>query len=291
MTQRIVIDPITRIEGHLRIEAQVEGGKITKAYSSTMYRGIEMILKGRDPRDAQHFTQRVCGVCTTVHSIASIRCVEDALQIQIPDNARLLRNLIMAAAVHPGPCDPFLSSACPGLGRCCQRDEGRRGENIPSGPEPLRVAEIVAPITFKASRTEFPPSWTAASCRHFPERLLGAPGLQAPSRGESDGGGALSGGFGLAEGDDQDPRHSRRQKSPSATFLVGGMPYPIDPSSQNALNAHRIAHLRKLFRLSRQFVDQVYIPDLLAIASFYKEWAQIGGGVGNFLYLRRFSDG
>src|SRR5512145_764807 len=96
MAQRIAVDPITRIEGHLRIEAQLEGGKIANAWSSsTSFRGIETILKGRDPRDAHHFTQRFCGVCTTVHSMASIRAVEDALKIQIPDNARLIRNLIM----------------------------------------------------------------------------------------------------------------------------------------------------------------------------------------------------
>ena len=96
MAKRIAVDPITRIEGHLRIEAIIDGGKIVDAWSSsTAFRGIETILKGRDPRDAHHFTQRFCGVCTTVHSMASIRAVEDALNIQIPDNARLIRNLIM----------------------------------------------------------------------------------------------------------------------------------------------------------------------------------------------------
>src|SRR5512138_1615196 len=96
MSTRIAVDPVTRIEGHLRIEAQIENGRIVDAWSSsTAFRGIETILKGRDPRDAHHFTQRFCGVCTTVHSIASIRCVEDALKIAIPDNARLIRNLIM----------------------------------------------------------------------------------------------------------------------------------------------------------------------------------------------------
>ena len=70
----IVVDPVTRIEGHLRIEAEVDGGRVTDAWSSaTMFRGIELILKGRDPRDAWAFTQRICGVCTTVHAIASIR--------------------------------------------------------------------------------------------------------------------------------------------------------------------------------------------------------------------------
>ena len=98
MANRIVIDPITRIEGHLRIEIQVQNGKVTDAYSSgTMVRGFELILKGRDPRDAWAFTERACGVCTTVHALASVRSVEDALNITIPPNAELVRNLMFCA--------------------------------------------------------------------------------------------------------------------------------------------------------------------------------------------------
>ena len=98
MSPRIVIDPITRIEGHLRIEAELDAtNKVTEAYSSgTMVRGIEIILKGRDPRDAWAFAQRACGVCTTVHSFASIRSVEDALGIKIPKAANLMRNMMIA---------------------------------------------------------------------------------------------------------------------------------------------------------------------------------------------------
>jgi len=98
MAQRIVIDPITRIEGHLRMEVSVDANnKITDAYSSgTMVRGIEKILRGRDPREAWAFAQRACGVCTTVHSFASIRSVEDALGIKIPKAANLIRNLMIA---------------------------------------------------------------------------------------------------------------------------------------------------------------------------------------------------
>src|SRR5208337_5086653 len=94
----VVVDPVTRIEGHLRVEAEVDGGAVTQAWSSsTMFRGIELILRGRDPRDAWVFTQRICGVCTTVHAIASIRAVENAIGADPPPNARLLRNLIIAA--------------------------------------------------------------------------------------------------------------------------------------------------------------------------------------------------
>jgi Ni,Fe-hydrogenase I large subunit len=95
---RIAIDPITRIEGHLRIEVEVQDGRVTDAWSSgTMFRGIEMILRHRDPRDAWVFAQRICGVCTTVHALASVRAVENALGITIPDNARLVRDLIAGA--------------------------------------------------------------------------------------------------------------------------------------------------------------------------------------------------
>ena len=102
MSQRITIDPITRIEGHLRIDLEVDGGRVSKAWSSgTMWRGIETILKGRDPRDAWVFTQRICGVCTTVHAIASVRSVENALDLEIPLNAQLIRNIIISAhALH-----------------------------------------------------------------------------------------------------------------------------------------------------------------------------------------------
>ncbi|MBT9252787.1 MAG: nickel-dependent hydrogenase large subunit, partial [Brockia lithotrophica] len=99
MANRLVVDPITRIEGHLRIEAELDGsGTITKAYSSgTAVRGIELIVQGRDPRDLWAFTQRICGVCTTVHALASVRAVENALGIKIPLNAHLIRNIMYGA--------------------------------------------------------------------------------------------------------------------------------------------------------------------------------------------------
>ena len=95
-TQRVVVDPITRIEGHLRVEAMLDDkGTIHDAISSgTMWRGIELILEGRDPRDAWAFTERICGVCTTVHALASVRAVENALGITVPANAEIIRNIM-----------------------------------------------------------------------------------------------------------------------------------------------------------------------------------------------------
>src|SRR5512144_529902 len=102
MSKTITIDPITRIEGHLRIDVEVDGGKVRDAWASgQMWRGIELILLGRDPREAWLFTQRFCGVCTTVHAIASVRAVENALGLEIPRNAQYIRNLIIGAhAMH-----------------------------------------------------------------------------------------------------------------------------------------------------------------------------------------------
>ena len=85
MSKRIIVDPITRIEGHLRIECEADNGKIVNSWSSgQMWRCIETILQGRDPRDAWIFTQRICVVCTTVHAITSVRAVENALDLEVP---------------------------------------------------------------------------------------------------------------------------------------------------------------------------------------------------------------
>ncbi len=102
MSQRIVIDPVTRIEGHLRVDVEVADGRVAKAWASgQMWRGVENILVGRDPRDAWAITQRICGVCTTVHAICSVRAVENALKLEIPLNANYIRNLIILAhAIH-----------------------------------------------------------------------------------------------------------------------------------------------------------------------------------------------
>ena len=99
---RITIDPITRIEGHLRIDCEVENGKVANSWSSgQMWRGIEVILQGRDPRDAWIFAQRICGVCTTVHAIVSVRAIENALALEVPLNAQYIRNMIIAERARP----------------------------------------------------------------------------------------------------------------------------------------------------------------------------------------------
>jgi hydrogenase large subunit len=96
--KRIVVDPVTRIEGHLRVEVNLDDKNVIRnaVSTGTMWRGLEVILKGRDPRDAWAFVERICGVCTGTHALVSVRAVEDALKINIPDNANIIRNLMHA---------------------------------------------------------------------------------------------------------------------------------------------------------------------------------------------------
>ncbi|HZJ64347.1 MAG TPA: nickel-dependent hydrogenase large subunit [Kofleriaceae bacterium] len=279
----IVIDPVTRIEGHLRVEAHVADGFVTNAWSSsTMFRGIELILEGRDPRDAWAFCQRICGVCTTVHAIASIRAVEDAIGAVPPPNARILRNLIMAAQAVQDHVIHFYHLHA------------------------LDWVDVVSALSADPAETsrlaQSISDWHDASATYFKgvkERLKGFVdrGQLGPFANAYWGHAAyklppaanlMAVAHYLAALDWQREFIKLHAllggKNPHLqSFLVGGMATPIDPSSQAALNIQTIAALRELIAGARTFVNQVYIPDLLAIASFYKDWAGHGAGVGNYL--------
>ncbi len=283
MAKKIAVDPITRIEGHLRIEAQIEGGKIVDAWSSsTAFRGIETILKGRDPRDAHHFVQRFCGVCTTVHSMASIRAVEDALKIQIPDNARLIRNIIMGIQnvqdhvihfyhLHALDWVDIVSALSADPKKTAQiaqsiSDYPKSSATYFKGIQD-RVKAFVgtgrlgpfANAYWGHKAYKLPPEANLMAVAHYLEALEWQKDVIKIH--------AILG-----------------SKNPHPqTFLVGGMSMPVDPDSQNAINADKLALITKLLKKARAFVEQVYIPDLLAVAPAYLDWAGIGGGVGNYL--------
>jgi len=288
---RIVVDPITRIEGHLRIEAEVDGGTITDAWSAcTMWRGIEKILEGRDPRDAWYFTQRICGVCTTVHALASVRAVENALGIVPPLNAQLIRELITASQfVHDHVVHFYHLHALDWVDIVSALDA-----------DPAATAELAASIS----------DYSRSSVGHFTmvkDRLAnfvgrgqlgpftngywGHPAYKLPPEGNL-----------LAVSHYLDALDFQRRyveihailggKNPHLqTYLVGGMAVPIDPDSQNAINAGTLGRLRTLLQEGLDFVTQAYIPDLLLVASFYPEWAGIGGGLGNYLAFGDFPQG
>jgi Ni,Fe-hydrogenase I large subunit len=287
---KIVVDPITRIEGHLRIEAEVNGGKITDAWSSsTMYRGIEKILKGRDPRDAWFWVQRFCGVCTTVHSIASIRAVEDALKIKIPPNAQLIRNIIMGIQNVQDHVIHFYHL------------HALDWVDVVSGlkADPAKTAALAASISdwpnnsptyFKTVQEKVKAFVASGRLGPFANAYWGHPAYKLPPEAN-----LMATAHYLEALDwqkDVIKVHAiLGSKNPHPqTFLVGGMSIPIDPDSQNALNADKLMEIKRLLKKTQDFVEKVYIPDLLAIASFYKEWAAIGGGDGNYLAYGDFPD-
>ncbi|MDX1404107.1 MAG: nickel-dependent hydrogenase large subunit [Woeseiaceae bacterium] len=289
MNDRVVVDPITRIEGHLRIEAQMEGDQIAEAYSSgTMVRGIEIILRGRDPRDAWAFAQRICGVCTLVHGIASVRAVENALDYDIPTNAQLIRNLMIGAQyVHDHVMHFYHLHALDWVDVVSALDA-----------DPRATAELAQSISnySKSSRGYF--ADMQARIRNFVEAgqlgifakaYWGHPAYKLPPEANL-----------MAVAHYLEALSWQRDvaklhtifggKNPHPNFLVGGVPSPIDLDSDSAINSARLATVQGIIRQMQEFVDQVYVPDTLAIAGFYKDWGAQGEGVGNFLSYGDFPE-
>ena len=287
---KIVVDPITRIEGHLRIEAEVNNGTIIDAWSSaTMFRGIEKILKGRDPRDAWFWTQRFCGVCTTVHSIASVRAVENALKIKIPPNAELIRNIIIGTQNIQDHVIHFYHL------------HALDWVDITSGlkADPAKTSALAASISdwpnnsatyFKGVQDKLKAFVSSGRLGPFANAYWGHPAYKLPPEANL-----------MATAHYLEALEWQKDvikvhailgsKNPHPqTFLVGGMAIPIDPDSQNALNADKLIEIKRLLKKAQDFVEKVYIPDLLAVASFYKDWAAIGGGVGNYMCYGEFPD-
>jgi len=288
MAERIVIDPITRIEGHLRVEIEVKNGIITDAYSAgTMVRGIETILKGRDPRDAWAFVGRVCGVCTSTHSLCSVRTVENALGISAPPNAELIRNLMANAlyiqdhvvhfyvlhaldwvdVVSALKADPAEASkiaqsisSWPKSSVGYFSDIQKRFKNfVDSGQLGIFANGYWGHPAYK-----LPPAVNLIAVAHYLEALEWQKELVKVH--------TIFGG-----------------KNPHPNYLVGGVPCSINIEEANAVNAERLAMVGKLFEDAKTFVNQVYIPDLLAVASFYKsDWGAIGGGLTNYMSFGDF---
>ncbi|QTR53092.1 nickel-dependent hydrogenase large subunit [Thiothrix unzii] len=290
MTERVVVDPITRIEGHLRIEAQMNGNTIEQAYSAgTMVRGIEIILRGRDPRDAWAYAQRICGVCTLVHGIASVRSVENALNYSIPPNAQLIRNLMIAAQyVHDHVMHFYHLHALDWV-------------DVVSAlkADPKATSELAQKIS---------PSWPNSSAGYFADQQAklkkfveagqlgifakaywGHPAYKLPPEANLM---AVSHYLeALAWQRDVVKLHTIfGGKNPHPNFLVGGVPCPIDLNSDSALNMKRLSQVQDIIKKMQVFVDQVYVPDTLAIASFYKDWFKQGEGLGNFMTYGDFPE-
>jgi hydrogenase large subunit len=300
MSERVVVDPITRIEGHLRIEAQMDGDNIAEAYSSgTMVRGIEIILRGRDPRDAWAFAQRICGVCTLVHGIASVRAVEDALDYTIPPNAQLIRNLMIGAQyVHDHVMHFYHLHALDWVDVVSALNA-----------DPKATSELAQTISNYAKSSPGYFSDVQKKLKGFVESgqlgifangYWGHPAYRLPP--EANLMAVAHYLEALAWQRDVVKLHAIfGGKNPHPNFLVGGTPSAISIESgmgsfgaeagATALNDVGLAVVKNVIDGMRQFVDQVYVPDTLAIAGFYKDWFKQGEGVGNFLCYGDFPMG
>jgi hydrogenase large subunit len=289
---RLVIDPVTRIEGHLRVEAQVDGGKVSDAWSSgTMFRGIEMILKDRDPREAWIWTQRICGVCTMVHALASVRAVENALGIDVPDNARLVRNLIAGSQmVHDHVVHFYHLHALDwvDVAAALKADPTKTAGIAQS----ISDYEKSSPTYFKGIQQRVKGVVDSGQLTLFASGYWGHPAYTLPPEVD-----LLAVGHyleALAWQKDFIRIHAALGgKNPHPqTFLVGGMSTSIDPNEPFAvINPERITFLRSMIKGAKKFVEQVYIPDVLAIAPLYKDWFSRGEGLGNFLSYGDYSSG
>ena len=287
MNERVVVDPITRIEGHLRIEAQMDDDRIAQAWSSgTMVRGIEIILRGRDPRDAWAFAQRICGVCTLVHGIASVRAVENALDYEIPANAQLIRNLMIAAQyVHDHVMHFYHLHALDWVDvvSALSADPKATSELAQS----LSNWPKASPGYFADMKKKLKNFVDAGQLGIFAKAYWGHPAYKLPPEANL-----------MAVAHYIEALEWQRDvvklhaifggKNPHPMFLVGGTPNPIDLESDSAINAKKLAQVQAVITKMRAFVDQVYVPDTVAVAKFYPEWFQRGEGLGNFLVFGDF---
>src|SRR5215467_7506386 len=283
MAKRITIDPITRIEGHLRIDVEVDGNSVSNAWAScTMWRGIEKILRGRDPRDAWMFTQRFCGVCTTVHAMASVRSVEDALKLEVPLNAQYVRNLILIGhALHDHIVHFYQLSALDWV------DILQIPKADPAAAS--KLAETLSPWT-RNSRNEL----TAAQNKVKAVAASGQLGIFAngywghPAMRLSPEVNLLAFTHYI-----QALEYQRKalqvvgmlgSKTPHIqNLLVGGVANAIDLDSTSALTMDKLEQIRILLDEVMQFINQVFLVDVCAVAAMYPEWFKIGSGVMNYL--------
>ncbi len=293
--KRVVVDPFCRIEGHLRIEVNVDAkNRITNAVSTgTMWRGLEIILKGRDPRDAWAFTQRICGVCTGVHAITSVRTIEDALGIAIPDNANIIRNLMHATLYAQDHLVHFYHL------------HALDWVDVVSAlkADPKRTSELAQSISSWPNSSPGYYRDLAARLKRFVESgqlgpfrngYWGHPAYKLPPEAN-----LMAVGHYLEALDFQKEIVKIQTvfggKNPHPNWLVGGVPSAINVDHTGAVGAVNMERLNLVGRIIDEtiaFIDQVYIPDLLAIASFYKDWAALGGGLSskNLLAYGDFPD-
>ena len=284
MTTRVVVDPVTRIEGHLRIEAMLnDNGHIGDAMSSgTMWRGLEVILQGRDPRDAWAFTERICGVCTTVHALASVRSVENALGVTIPKNAEIIRNILFLTQMVQDHVIHFYHLHALDWVDIVSALKADPDHTAALAQKVSPSAPNASPGYYRGISTTLKKYVDSGQLGLFDNAYWGHPAYKLPPEANL-----------MAVAHYLEALKWQKEiikihtvfggKNPHPNYLVGGMACAIALQSDSAINIERLNLVKDLIAQAKQFVDTIYIPDLLAVASFYPEWTQIGGGLGNYL--------
>jgi hydrogenase large subunit len=283
VTTRITVDPITRIEGHLRIDVEVNDGKVSKAWSSgQMWRGIEKILVGRDPREAWTYTQRFCGVCTTVHAITSVRAVENALGLEVPVNAQLIRNIIQTAhAVQDHIVHFYHLSAVDWVDVVSALD----ADPVATAKlaESLSDWSLNGPHEMKAVQERLKTFVGSGQLGPFASGYWGHPAMKLPPEVN-----LLAVAHYLQALDVQNYANKivaiLGGKSPHIqNVAVGGVSNSIGHDAPSVLNIERLMLIKGFIDKLDHFVKSTYMTDVPAVGAFYLDWAGIGGGVNNYL--------
>ena len=286
--KRISIDPITRIEGHLRIDCEIENGVVTNAWSSgTMWRGMENIVKGSDPRDAWMIMQRICGVCTTVHAIMSVRAVEDALGAKVPVNAQYIRNMILSAhSMHDHIVHFYQLSAMDWV-----------DITAALSADPDKAAEMLKGVStwglnsaneFRNVQNKIKSLVESGQLGIFANGYFGHPAMKLPPEVNL-----------IAVAHYLQALECQRDcnrivallggKTPHIQNLaIGGVANPINLDSQSVLNLERLMFVKSCIDRLNDFVTQVYRVDAAIIAAYYPEWLNLGKTSGNYLSVPEY---
>ncbi|WP_420174772.1 nickel-dependent hydrogenase large subunit [Luteococcus sp. OSA5] len=283
MAERVVIDPLTRIEGHVRIEMEVQGTQIKKAWAeTTQYRGIETIVKDRDPRDAWAFVQRICGVCTSVHAIASCIAVEDAIGARVPEQANLIRSMVMASqeiqdhvihfyhlqaldwvnVVSAAKADPQKTyDFAKRIGSTWKGNTVERFTKVKQTVQGILDSGQLSIFTggyWDHPAYKLPPEANLMAVAHYLDALEFQRSMIRIC--------TVFGG-----------------KNPHPNFLVGGMACTIDPDKSESINQVHTDQIRQWVAETDEFVQQCYLPDVVVIMDAYREYYSIGKSSDTFI--------
>lgn len=283
MAERVVIDPLTRIEGHVRLEMEVSEEKIIKAWAeSTQFRGIETIVQGRDPRDAWAFVQRICGVCTTVHAIASCTAVENAIGSTIPTQAERIRAMVLASqeiqdhvihfyhlhaldwvnVVSAAKADPAATvELAHAVGSTWRKNTVERFTEVRDTVQKILDSgqlSIFSGGYWDHPGYTMPPEANLMAVAHYLDALEFQRSMIRI--------GVVFGG-----------------KNPHPNFLVGGMACTIDPNKSESINQVQVDQIKDWVDEVEEFCTTCYWPDVVTIMDLYKEYYEIGISSPNFL--------